>query len=131
MLSRISVITTHYRDKRTGETTLMYFYRILLSNVSERESEINRIYLLFFLFLIVLSFITITSYSFLQTILCSRPRTTPSAISGTELSLTRVVDVRSSEYHLENILINFGKERHAHSCLAPNYQFRDLTLYTA
>jgi len=49
-----------------------------------------------------------------------------SAISEVELPITRVVDVRSSvENHVENLLINFDKEWHAHSYLAPNYRFRE------
>jgi len=52
----------------------------------------------------------------------------PSAISEAKLLVMRAVDIRSFvENRVENLPINFDKEWHAHSCLASNYRFRDLT----
>jgi len=54
-----------------------------------------------------------------------RPRTLP--FPRLSCRLREPIDVRSSvENRVENLPINFDKEWHAHSCLSPNYHFRDL-----
>jgi len=77
----------------------------------------------FLLLLIILWFIAVALLASPNDFLYS---TAPSAISETELPVTRAVDVRNSvENRVDNLPINLDTEWHAHSCLAPNYHFRD------